>query len=159
MRVSSRTTCAARANAASTAAPSPVSESTHTLEAAASQTIGAARGRRHRGGGDRRQRLVVDRHPLRGVAGGCRRLGDHDRHRLAHESRAVDRQQRVGRDEERRAVAAPEGDLVGIRRYRTVRDRLETIGDRVAAGEHRDHIRQLPSGGRIDAHDVRMGVG
>ena len=120
--VSSRTTCAAAANArrrprARRPPPSPRTRSGR----ARPRATGAPGSPRRRRGGDRGQRLVVDPDPLGRVRRDGGGLRDHHRHRLAREAGAVRRQRRVRRDEERRAVAAAERKLVRVRRHRPMR--------------------------------------
>jgi hypothetical protein len=113
--VSSRTTWAARAKAASTAAASPADQRKQTLSGASGQTAGP----RHGGGGvgDGRQRVVVDHDQFGGVAGLRERVGDDEGDAVADEADHVLRQRRM-----RRAVAEP---VVGGRR-RTLPGRSRT---------------------------------
>jgi hypothetical protein len=65
-------------------------------------------------------------------------------------------QHRMRRDEEGRAVAARERHLVRVYRHRPVRERLQAVPCRVAAGQHRDDAGGSGRRGHIDVGDPRM---
>ena len=78
------------------------------------------------------------------------RLGDDQRDRLADMAHLADRQQRLRRKGERLA-----GLHVGFHR-RT--HRLQPVGARILAGQHRKHARHRPGRRRVDPLDPRMRV-
>ena len=154
-QVSSRTTCAARANAAAVAASSPTSISRHRLPGAVSHSSGAAG--RHRVGGPRhrRQRLIcrsstVPPRPWPGDA-----LGDHESDRLADIAGLVGRHRVVGGRDRREAAGSRLH--IGRRRERgIVRDRPEPVGDIVGPGQHRERTGRGECCCPVDRDDPRM---
>ena len=91
------TTCAAVANAASTASASPVRHSKHRLPGASSAISGASGGAGRHRIGDGRQRRVVDDNRLGGIERGLARLGDDQRDRLAGVAHLFPGEQRLRR--------------------------------------------------------------
>jgi len=83
--------------------------------------------------GDCGQRLVPHLDPLGRVRRLRHRFGDDNRDRLADMADLVDRQNRVRRQEEGRAVTAFERHLMRVCRHRTVRDRLQAVAFSIAA--------------------------
>jgi hypothetical protein len=70
---------------------------------------------------------------------------------MATASPAMRREELVG------GVGLAERDVGGADK-RPVRDRLETVGDRVGAREHGDHSGQRHGGGGIDGADAGVGM-
>ena len=114
-----------------TASREPACQTKATLSGASSHTAGAPGAERGRRGGDRGQRLVVDGDQLGGVGGRAARLGDHERDRIAHVTRAPAHQRGARRREGRRAVAPLAVRSVG--RW------PRPSAARSCAGEHREH--------------------
>ena len=85
-------------------------------------------------------------------------LGDHHGHRLADKSRFVGRQWKMRRFERRLAALVVQLCLRRMRRPWLVRNGLEPVGEKIGAGQHRQHAgRCLGLVGR-DGPDARMGV-
>ena len=93
-------TCAAVANAESTAAASPVRHSKHRLPGASSAITGASGGRAVDRIGDGRQRRVIDRDRLGGIERGLAGFGDDQRDRLAGVAHFFPGEQRLRRKRE-----------------------------------------------------------
>ena len=89
--------------------------------------------------GDRRQHLVVDLDQFGAVLGGGDALRHHHGDGLADETYLVGRQRIMRRREGLEAVAALERDFGGMLRPHLVGDRLQAVGDEIAAGQHGEH--------------------
>ena len=109
--------------------------------------------------GHRGQHLVVDLHRLGGVARLGVGLGDHHRHRLAHEPHPVVRQHMMDRDVGRAAVAVLQLDVGGAGRDRRMGDGLDAELDQVLSGQHGLDARHGERGRRVDRADAGMGMG
>ena len=147
--------------AASTAARSPNALSSARLSGACGQIAGALGSSASNTSvtAGRTSYSTCDR--FCAIAGRRDAFGHHHGDRLADEAHALDRERQlrlvedlaVGRRRERRHL-----DVDRVGRIREVRHADEAVVDIVAAGQHRDHARQLARGGRVDAQDARMGV-
>ena len=98
----------------------------------------------------RRQRLVVDRNELGGVARLRLGLGDDEGDAVADAAHAVGEQHRA---RGRKALAAAPGF-----RHEERRNAADLVGHGIRAGEHAEHARRGLGGGHIDALDERMRV-
>ena len=110
---------------------------------------------RLRHGGERR---VLHRHALGRILGGRARLGDDQRHALAHEAHGVGGQGGMGRDEELGAVAAAQRNFVRIHRHGTVRNGPNAIVLGVRAGENGDHPRSRQRAADVDVDNAGVRV-
>jgi len=110
--------------------------------------------RPHHGG----QRVVRDHEASSSVHRLPQCLGDHHSDRLADIAGFTERQNRVRRDQERRAVAALERHLMRVRWHRPLGDRLQTILRRVAGGQHSQDTRHTGRRPDIDAENPGMRV-
>ena len=125
------TAVARRRQARSTAAASPISQSKARLPGASSQTMRLARIERVRGVGDRRQRLVIDRDQLGGVARGSEAFGDDHRDGVADMAHPVADHRRPRRQRRCRTVA--------VGQPADARDRADPVARQIRAGQHREH--------------------
>jgi len=107
---------------------------------------------------DRGQRLEIDRDAFGGILRGAETVGHHHRDGLAGKPRLVGRKHAVGGEELVGRIALAERD-VGWTEDRSVRDRFETVLDRVRAREHGNDAGHRHGGGYIYAANARMGVG
>ncbi len=102
-------------------------------------------------GDDAREGFVGDIHQLGRVARSVFAFGDHDGDGLARKAHTILCQDGARRRKGFAAVTVFE-TVVGLQT-------LEPVRFDVLAGQHGQHARNLPRGGRIDGGDLRMGVG
>ena len=105
-----------------------------------------------------RQRLIVDDHFLGGILRRRDRLGDDEGDRGADVANAIGRQHVMRRDRHRRAVAVGQHDVGRRAGGGEMRDALEPVGERVLAGQHREHAGHGARRGDVDRTDQRMGM-
>ncbi len=115
--------------------------------------IGGLAGVGHRG-----QHLVVDLDAFGAVLGGTDALCHHHRHRLADEAHLVGGQRVMRRGEGLEVAPRREHHLGGMLRPHLVGDRLQSVGNEIAAGEHGEHAGHRQRRRRVDAADARMRV-
>ena len=147
------TTRWAPASAASTAARSPNALSSARLSGACGQIAGAPGSSASSTSVTARQSLIFDHDRFGTVAGRRQAFSDHDGDRFADKAHPLDRERQlrlvenlaVGRRRKRRHL-----DVVRIGRIGEMRHADEAIVDIVAAGQHRDHARQLAGGRYVD---------
>ena len=153
-RVSSRrtrSTCAARAKAASTAAASPSSQSRAMLPGASGQICGASLRHRARHVGDGRELPVLDRYGLGRIERLGHGLGDDEGHRLADVAHAGRSQGRhAGRDH---------GLAIPTRKDRQRRNGADACVDQLLAGYDGKNARHAGRNRSIHRDDVGMAEG
>jgi len=107
----------------------------------------------HRG-----QRVVLDREAFGSVHRLPQCLGNDHSDRFADIAGFAERQNRVRRDQERRAVAAAQRHLVRVRRHRPLRDWLQAIRRGVGSRKHREDAQRTGRRHDTEAEDPGMGV-
>ncbi len=140
------TTSAASAQAASTAARSPISVSRARLPAIAVMDDGRAGGERRECIGDGGQHRVAHDDALGGVLRRRRGLRDDHRHGLADMAHAIRGEWRMRRIERRPPPRSDKGaqlDVVGVGGVRHVGDAAAARGGIVGRGDDREHAGQL----------------
>ena len=101
-------------------------------------------------GGDRRQFVVIDRHPFGRVLSLFERLGDDQRNRVADMAHFAGGQHRMRRRLVRFAVLA--GDAPAANQA------ADAAGVEIGAGEDRHHARRAGRVGNVDAVNTGVGV-
>ena len=130
----------------SVAAASPTSASMQTFERASSQSARRRPPPPRRRVGHRRQRLVVDA-TSSAASLAALQLSATTSNRLADKARLVVRQHAVRARGTCRTASRLPSAMSGGPDDRPVRDRLEAVGHRVGAGQHREHAGQRLGGG------------
>ena len=98
----------------------------------------------------RRQRLIVDRHELGGIARLRFGFGDDEGDMIADAANAIGQQHRT---RGRKALRAAPGF-----RHEERRNAADLVGNSIGAGEHTDDARRRFRGSHVDAFDHRMRV-
>ena len=113
---------------------------------------------RRRRVGHGRQRLVVDDHFSAASLACSDRLGDDEGDRGADVADAIGRQHVMRRHRHRRAVAVGQHDVGRRAGGGEMRNALEPVGQRVLAGQHREHAGHGARRGDVDRTDQRVGM-